>query len=154
TPAGIVKFDTVKPKAGFDGDLGVSYGELGTTTVDGAIGGGSDRVSGRLSFLYHERDDYIDNDVPVTPDPDTPAKKDAMGGFEEYALRGQLLFSPTDDLSFLFNIHYRDMSNGTAAIFRANVLGPGKDGFNSNYDRDSVTFDQGGENPQEAEGWG
>src|SRR5262249_53171614 len=41
-----------------------------------------------------------------------------------------------------------------AAIFRANVLGPGKDGFNSNYDRDSVTFDQGGENPQDAEGYG
>ena len=157
TPAGIVKFDTVKPKAGFDGDFGVSYGELGTTTVEGAVGGGSDRVSGRLSFLYHQRDDYIDNNVPITaftPDADTPNKKDAMGGFEEYALRGQLLFSPSDDLKFLLNYHYRDMSNGTAAIFRANVLGPGKDGFNSNYDRTAVTFDQGGENPQEATGYG
>ncbi len=77
-----------------------------------------------------------------------------MGGFEEYAYRAQLLLSPSDDLSFLFNIHGREMSNGTAAIFRANVLGPGSDGFNSNYDRDSVTFDEGGNNPQEASGLG
>ena len=154
TPAGIVKFDTVKPKSGFDGDVGLSYGELGTTTVQGAIGGGSDRVSGRVSVLYHQRDDYIDNNAPVTPLTNTPAGKDAMGGFEEYAYRAQVLLSPSDDLSFLFNIHGREMSNGTAAIFRANVLGPGSDGFNSNYDRDSVTFDQGGNNPQEASGLG
>ncbi len=77
-----------------------------------------------------------------------------MGGFEEYAYRAQLLLSPSDDLSFLFNMHGREMSNGTAAIFRANVLGPGSDGFNSNYDRDSVTFDEGGNNPQEASGLG
>ena len=153
TPAGIVNFFTVKPKAGFDGDVGLSYGELGTTTVEGAVGGGSERVSGRVSFLYHEREDYIDNNSPFSA-ADTPTGKDAMGGFEEYAYRAQLLLSPTDDLSFLFNIHGREMSNGTAAIFRANVLGPGSDGFNSNYDRDSVTFDEGRNNPQEASGLG
>jgi len=154
TPAGIVKFDTVKPKAGFDGNFGISYGELGTTTVEGAVGGGSDRVSGRLSVLFHQRDDYIDNNVPAFNDAETPRKQNAMGGFSEYAFRGQLLLSPSEDLNVLLNYHYRDMSNGTAAIFRANVLGPGKDGFNSNYDRNAVTFDQGGENPQEANGYG
>jgi iron complex outermembrane recepter protein len=153
TPAGIVKFDTNKPSSGFDADFGVSYGELETTTVEGAVGGGSDRVSGRVSFLYHERADWIDNNSPFSA-ADTPTGKDAMGGFEEYAYRGQLLLSPSDDLSFLFNIHGREMSNGTAAIFRANVLGPGSDGFNSNYDRDSVTFDEGRNNPQEASGLG
>jgi outer membrane receptor protein involved in Fe transport len=105
-------------------------------------------------LLYHQRDDYIDNNVPIPSDADTPRKKNAMGGFSEYAFRGQLLLSPSDDLNVLFNYHYRDLSNGTAAIFRANVLGPGKDGFNSNYDRTAVTFDQGGENPQEATGYG
>ena len=38
--------------------------------------------------------------------------------------------------------------------FRANVLGPGSDGFNSNYDRDSVSYDDGNNNPQSAEGTG
>ncbi|HET8691930.1 MAG TPA: TonB-dependent receptor, partial [Steroidobacteraceae bacterium] len=40
------------------------------------------------------------------------------------------------------------------SIFRANVLGPGSDGFNSNYDRDHVTYDEGDNNPQHAEGTG
>jgi iron complex outermembrane receptor protein len=153
TPAGIVKFDTNKPVPGFDADFGVSYGELEQTTVEGAVGGGSETVSARVSFLYHERGDWISNNAPFS-DADTPTGNDKMGGFEEYAYRAQLLLSPSDNLSFLFNIHGREMSNGTAAIFRANVLGPGSDGFNSNYDRDSVTFDQGENNPQEASGLG
>ena len=60
---------------------------------------------------------------------------------------------PSDDLSFLFNVHGRD-NDGTASIFRANVLGPGSDGFNSNYDRDTVSFDEGDNNPQDAQGLG
>ena len=63
-----------------------------------------------------------------------------MGGFDEFAWRGQLLLEPTESFSALFNVHGRDI-DGTASIFRANVLGPGSDGFNSNYDRDSVSYD-------------
>ena len=55
--------------------------------------------------------------------------------------------------SALLNIHGRDI-DGTASIFRANVLGPGSNGLNSNYDRDSVSYDEGGNNPQSAEGFG
>ena len=45
-----------------------------------------------MSFLYHEREDYIDNNSPFSA-ADTPTGKDAMGGFEEYAYRAQLLLS-------------------------------------------------------------
>jgi iron complex outermembrane receptor protein len=76
-----------------------------------------------------------------------------MGGFEEYAYRAQLLIEPSDDFSALLNIHGRDI-DGTASIFRANVLGPGSYGFNSNYDRDSVFYDGGDGNLQSAEGLG
>ena len=61
--------------------------------------------------------------------------------------------TPSDDLSLLFNVHGRD-NDGTASVFRANVLGPGSDDFNSNYDRDTVSFDEGDNNPQEAKGLG
>jgi iron complex outermembrane receptor protein len=76
-----------------------------------------------------------------------------MGGYDEFAYRAQLLVEPSDNFSALLNVHGRDI-DGTASIFRANVLGPGSDGFNSNYDRDSVTYDEGDNNPQSAKGTG
>ncbi|MGH8130552.1 MAG: TonB-dependent receptor [Steroidobacteraceae bacterium] len=146
TPAGIVKFDTRKPSQDFGGDFTVSYGDLGSTTIEGAVGGGlSDTVSARVSAIYHERDDWIDNTFT--------GQNDAMGGYDEFAYRGQLLIEPSDSFSALLNIHGRDI-DGTASIFRANVLGPGSNGFNSNYDRDSVSYDEGDNNPQHAEGQG
>jgi len=146
TPAGIVKFDTKKPSQDFDADLSLSYGELDSTAVQAAIGGGlSDTVSARVAVLYQSRGDWIDNDFT--------GESDAMGGFDEFAWRGQLLLEPTDSFSALLNIHGRD-NDGTSSIFRANVLGPGSDGFNSNYDRDAVTYDGGDNNPQSAEGLG
>ncbi len=146
TPAGIVKFDTKKPTQEFSGDAAVSYGELGSMSFEGAIGGGfTDSMSFRLSALYHERDDWIDNTFT--------GENDAMGGYDEFAYRAQLLLEPSDNFSALLNIHGRDI-DGTASIFRANVLGPGSDGFNSNYDRDSVSYDEGANNPQSAKGTG
>ncbi len=146
TPAGIVKFDTKKPTQEFSGDAAVSYGELGSMSFEGAVGGGlTDAISFRLSALYQEREDWIDNDFT--------GENDAMGGYDEFAYRAQLLIEPSDSFSALLNIHGRDI-DGTASIFRANVLGPGSDGFNSNYDRDSVTYDDVNDNPQSAKGTG
>jgi iron complex outermembrane recepter protein len=147
TPAGIVKFDTRKPTQDFDADLSLSYGELESTSVQGAIGGGlTDTVSARVAVLYQSRGDWIDNDFT--------GESDAMGGFDEVAWRAQLLLEPNDNFSALLNVHGRD-NDGTSSIFRANVLGPGDtDGFNSNYDRDAVTYDSGDNNPQSAEGYG
>src|SRR5262245_35106549 len=146
TPAGVVKFDTRKPTQEFTGDATLSYGELGSMAFEGAVGGGiSDTVSFRLSALYHEREDWIDNDFT--------GEKNAMGGYDEFAYRAQLLIEPSDAFSALLNLHGRDI-DGTASIFRANVLGPGSDGFNSNYDRDHVSYDAGDNNPQHAEGTG
>ena len=115
-------------------------------SFEGAVGGGlTDAISFRLSALYQERDDWIDNTFT--------GENDAMGGYDEFAYRAQLLIEPSDTFSALLNIHGRDI-DGTASIFRANVLGPGSDGFNSNYDRDSVSYDEGANNPQSAEGTG
>src|SRR5688572_26436561 len=146
TPAGIVKFDTRKPTQEFGGDAALSYGELGSISFEGAVGGGlTDAISFRLSAMYQERDDWIDNTFT--------GENDAMGGYDEFAYRAQLLIEPSDSFSALLNIHGRDI-DGTASIFRANVLGPGSDGFNSNYDRDSVSYDEGANNPQSAKGTG
>ena len=107
--------------------------------MQGAIGGGlTDTVSARVSVLYQSRGDWIDNEFT--------GESDAMGGFDEVAWRAQLLLEPTDSFSALFNVHGRDI-DGTSSIFRANVLGPGSDGFNSNYDRDKVSYDGRAQQP-------
>jgi iron complex outermembrane receptor protein len=144
TPAGIVKFDTVKPSQDFDADLSLTYGELETAIVQGAIGGGSDKVAGRVSVLYQERGDWIDNGFTGQE----------FGGFEEFGYRAQLLLTPSDTFKALINVHGRDMSGNSASVFRANVFTPGSNEFNSNYDRDTVWFDGGLGNEQEADALG
>jgi iron complex outermembrane recepter protein len=146
TTAGIIRFTSVKPSDTFDAYAQASYGSYGSVNFEGAVGGPiAQGVSGRASLLYQHRDDWIDNTL-------TPGDND-MGGYDEIAARGQLLFTPNEQLDVLLNGHIRDL-DGTAAIFRANVITPGTNGLNGNYDRDSVRYNQGGGNPQAYKGWG
>jgi iron complex outermembrane receptor protein len=144
TPAGIVKFDTVKPSQETTADLSLTYGELETAIIQGAVGGGTETLAARLSLLYQERGDWIDNGFTGQE----------FGGFEEFAYRAQLLVTPSDSFKALFNVHGRDMSGNSASVFRANVFTPGSNEFNGNYDRDTVWFDGGLGNEQEAEALG
>ncbi|MEJ0026639.1 MAG: TonB-dependent receptor [Rhizomicrobium sp.] len=151
TTAGIVKFTTNKPTDEFTADASASYGELGTANVEAAIGGGiTDTFSVRASGLYQHRDDYISNAFLHV--------NDALGGYDERAGRIQALWKPTDDLTILVNVHGRSL-DGTAAVFRANILTKGSDHLNANYIPDTVFFDGGfvdpkNENPQKYDGIG
>jgi iron complex outermembrane receptor protein len=152
TTAGIIKFDSVKPTEDFDAYGKVSLATYGTVNIEGAVGGGlTDNLAGRFSFLSQKRDDYIDNAFS--------GEDDAIGGYDELAWRGQLLFTPTDDLDVLLNVHGRDLE-GTASIFRANVFTKGSNNLNENYDRETVYYDANllgngfDNNPQEYENFG
>jgi outer membrane receptor protein involved in Fe transport len=63
------------------------------------------------------------------------------------------LWNPIDKLSVLLNGHFRSL-DGTAAIFRANIVGPGDNHLNSNYEHRTVWFDAGANNPQKYNGIG
>lgn len=146
TPAGIVKFDTRKPSQESDGYLNASYGSFSTATVEFAQGGGiSDTASARLALLYQSRDDYVSN--PYL------GFNDVMGGFDEFAGRLQFLLEPSDTFSGLFNFHFRTY-DGTASLFRANILTTGSDDINGNFDRDNVFYSDDHNNPQEYDSWG
>jgi len=145
TPAGIIKFDTVKPSEDFDGFARATVGEAGTLNLEAAIGGSlnaDDTVMGRVSIFNLNRDDWIDNSFT--------GESDALGKNEDLAIRAQLLFKPSADFSALVNVHWRDY-DGTSEIFRANILTTGSRHLNSNFDRDVVAFDEGDNNPQTAE---
>jgi iron complex outermembrane receptor protein len=148
TTAGIVKIDTVRPSQEADGYASVTFGNLGTVNVEGAIGGAlldSEVFSGRLSVLSQNREGWIDNALL--------GREDALGGFNELATRGQILFEPNDSFDALFNAHYRLLS-GSSALFRSNILSTGSNDLNQNFIRDRVYLNSTFNNPQEYESWG
>ncbi|MFZ5669718.1 MAG: TonB-dependent receptor [Pseudomonadota bacterium] len=146
TTAGIVKFDSIKPGDSLSARATATWGTYNTMTLDAGVGGPiGEGVSARLSVLAQHRDDWIDNGFT--------GQDDALDGFDEFAVRLQVKFQPNDAFTGLFNIHSRSL-DGTSAIFRANIVGPGNNSLNGNYDRDTVYFDGGGNNPQSYDGWG
>ncbi|WP_379922077.1 TonB-dependent receptor [Erythrobacter sp. R86502] len=147
TPAGIVKIDSIKPSHDTSVSAGLSYGSFDTVSLNGAFGGSivEDVVAFRVSGQLQRRSDWIDNGFT--------GEDDALGGFTDIAVRGQLLFNPSDRASVLAAVNYRDL-DGSSTIFRANILGPGNNDLNANYDRDTVFYDAGGGNVAEYEQFG
>ncbi|MEZ5680116.1 MAG: TonB-dependent receptor [Erythrobacter sp.] len=139
TPAGIVKIDTVKPGDEFTVDGSFSVGSFGSVSADGGVTVPlvDGIVSMRLSGLWQHRGNWVDNGYT--------GEKDAFGGYDEIAGRAQLLITPTEGLSILGSYAVRDL-DGTSTLFRANILGPGDNDLNENYDRDTVFYDAGGGN--------
>ena len=129
TPAGIVKFDTVKPGKGRNYGR-ISYGTYGTINAEGAVGGQlSDAIAVRVSGIWQHRNDWIDN-------LDNPGKDD-LEGYDDIALRAQIQFKPTDQLTVRLTGQMRDM-DGNARIFRANSFHTGS---NKLFGADEGDFD-------------
>jgi iron complex outermembrane recepter protein len=141
TPAGIVKFDSVKPNGRAGGYVRAGARSFGGRDFEGAYGGAiGDGVSFRISGLYTAQDDWITNTGPLAD------KK--LGAFDDTAIRAQLRFQPNDQFDALINVHARELE-GTSQIFRANVITRGQRGLNSNFKADRVSYDQGEGNNQE-----
>ncbi|MFN4021041.1 MAG: TonB-dependent receptor [Erythrobacter sp.] len=145
TPAGIVKVDSVKPGQQVDVRAGLSFGSLNTMTLNGAVGGPiiEDKLAFRVAAQLQRRGDWIDNGFTN--------EKNVLGGFTDFAVRGQLRFTPTERFSMNAAVNFRDL-DGSSTFFRANVLGPtaaqpnNTNGLNDNYDRGTVFYDAGGGN--------
>ncbi|WP_010606022.1 TonB-dependent receptor [Pseudoalteromonas maricaloris] len=144
TPAGLVKFDTVRPSQEFDGYAAVSYGSRGAVDFEGAVGGSvTDRISTRISALWQEQEDYIDVKAPGFE------KEDSLGGYSEQAVRVQFLYEG-DDFNGLLNYHYRDL-DGRPIAFRANLIEAGTNNINPLYDNDVVYHDAASRSTQQVE---
>ena len=139
TPAGIVKIDSVKPSHDTSVNAALSFGSLDTFALSGAVGGSivPDVLAFRVSAQLQSRGDWISNGFT--------GDENSLGGYEDVAVRGQLLFTPTERASILAAVNFRDLA-GSSTFFRANILGPGNNNLNANYDRDTVFYDAGGGN--------
>jgi outer membrane receptor protein involved in Fe transport len=152
TPAGIVKFDTVKPGDEQEGFVSGSFGRFSTAKIEAALGGPlTDTLSYRASMLYQRRSDWVDNGSVIQNG--FSGQEDAFGGFSDWAGRFQLAWAPTENFDALFNMHGRKIE-GTSELFRANILGPGNNELNSNFDRGVVYYDGGDGNNQSYDTYG
>ena len=135
TPAGVVKFNSVRPSREAGGYVQASYGEDGSTNIEGAVGGAmGEHWSARFSGLYQHRDNWVDNVRPTGV-----IEKNAFEGFDEFAGRLQFLYE-NDKFSALFNVHARSL-DGSARMFRANIFVPGTNDLVSGFDPAKVSTD-------------
>ncbi len=134
TPGGVVKFDSVKPQKTFGGYGSLSYGTYNSVNAEGAINFPmSDTVSARVSLISQNRDDWVTNTNAAGP-------TQALEGYHDHAVRAQLLYEPHTDFSALFNLHARDL-DGSARLFRANIIQPGTNDLVPGFDARKVSFD-------------
>ncbi|MBI1403601.1 MAG: TonB-dependent receptor plug domain-containing protein [Porphyrobacter sp.] len=153
TPAGIVKVDSIKPSFDTDARGSISFGSFDTMTLNGAFGTAlvDDVLAFRVAAQFQRRSNWIDNGFT--------GQNNVLGGFTDFAVRGQLLYTPTDRLTINAAVNFRDLL-GTSTIFRANVLGAttaqpnNTNHLNDNYKRDTVFYDAGGGNPSDYQQFG
>jgi iron complex outermembrane receptor protein len=143
TPAGVVKFNSVRPSRERGGYAQAAYGTHSSFNFEGAVGGAvSENWSMRVSGMYQHRDDWVDN--TFTGD------GDALEGFDEVAGRAQFLYE-SDQLEALVNVHARSL-DGTARMFRANIFVPGSNDLVPGFTENQVAQD--GRNDQELDAVG
>ena len=144
TPAGVVKFESAKPTRELSGYAQLAYGTDNMWNFEGAVGGPlSERWSARVSALYQRKDDWVTNTYAA-------GTSDGFEGYDESAARVQFLYEG-EAFEGLFNLHKRHL-NGTARLFRANIIDPGSNNFVPGFDKDEVSVD--GQNFSWLDTWG
>jgi iron complex outermembrane receptor protein len=133
TPAGVVKFDSVKPSQDAEGYVDLSYGNYGNANLEAAFGGPlSQTWSARISVLGQHRDNWVDNTAP--------GRDDSFGGYNERAARAQFDWHPSENFDALFNIHALNL-DGSAILFRANIIEHGTNNLVPDFERDKISLD-------------
>ncbi|QOY94406.1 TonB-dependent receptor [Massilia sp. UMI-21] len=135
TPAGVVKFESEKPKLGkFEGYYNVSAATHYTMNGEGAVNVPlADKWAMRVSAVGQHRDDYIDNFADVA----MSQKRNELDGYNEHAERVQFLYQPDGGFNALLNLHQRN-TNGSARLFRANLIQKGTNKIVPGYDLDKI----------------
>ena len=134
TPAGIVKFESARPTQTLEGYGRLNYGRFNSSNFEGAVSGPlvPSVLSARLSLLAQWRDDWVHNAHT--------GEDNVLGGHRDVAGRLQLLWTPMPTLAARLKLHARDL-DGTARLFRANILAKGEGGLVQDFARDRIAHD-------------
>ena len=135
TPAGVVKIESEKPNLNkVEGFYNVTYGSHDKAIFEGAVNVPlSQYWAMRVSTLREHRDNYVTNYSDLAKTHPTGD----LDGYDEHAERVQFLFDPKTGFTGLFNLHQR-VTDGSARLFRANLIQKGTNGFVPGTDLDSI----------------
>ncbi len=114
---GLVHYITRKPTEEFDGYLKGTVGDYDQYKVEGAVGGGSETLSARLSGSYHQNDGYITNRLD---------RGNNLNNADDLAARLQVLWSPSDDIELLLNYRMAEQDIDTGFFENVSSIRPGE----------------------------
>ena len=144
SPAGVVKFDSVKPRQQQEAYLNLSAATYKTTALEGAVNVPMSKDwAMRFSVQAQHRDDWVNNTRSG------PTRE--FEGYDDNAARLQFLYEPGKDFSALFNVHARDLK-GIARLFRANIIKAGTNDLVDGFDLKKVSFDGKNESKLKTDG--
>jgi iron complex outermembrane receptor protein len=145
SPAGVVKFESIKPRQATEGYVNVGTGSFSAANIEGAFNVPlNSQWAVRVAGQVQHRDDWVDNTFSNGPNK-------SLEGYDDKAGRAQLLFAPGKSFSALFNVHGRSL-DGTARLFRANIIKPGTNNLADNFDERKISID--GRNEQSLDAFG
>lgn len=126
SPAGVMKFDSVKPSRRSEGYVNVGFGRFSAANIEAAVNAPvSEDWAVRASVLMQRASDRVHNPRPT-------GEQD-LEGYSDKAARLQAAYK-NGGFYGLFNVHGRDYK-GNATLFRANIIKKGTndivDGFDA-----------------------
>ena len=107
SPAGVVKFESARPQLGeTSGYFSISDGTHNAANLDGVVNLPiNDRMAFRASIQEQHRDNWVKDPVNLT----------TLGGYDDLAARLQLLYTPSDTFTALFNVHGRSLNGSSTS---------------------------------------
>lgn len=113
TVAGAISLSAARPTEDFEASIRAHYEpEYGTQELTGVVSGPlTDNLNGRIAAKYREQGEYIDNRVRSKDEPHV----------EQQALRGSLVYSPTDSVEIFTKIDYTSQ-DATGSMLQMDVL--------------------------------
>ena len=134
SPAGVVKFESAKPRQASEAYVNVGVGSFSAVNADGAVNVPLNSAwAVRAAAQTQHRGDWVDNTFAGGPNR-------SLEGYDDTAGRVQLLYAPTKAFNALFNVHGR-VVDGTARLFRANIIKPGSNDLVDGFDERKISID-------------
>ncbi len=134
SPAGVVRFESAKPEKTFGGYGSLAIGSDSMVNLEGAVNVPlAPDLAARVSLQAQHRGDWVDNTFAAGP-------TRSLEGYDDIAARFQLQYKPSESLTVLGNLHARDL-NGSARLFRANIIKPGTNDLVDNFDETKISID-------------
>jgi iron complex outermembrane receptor protein len=119
---GVIHYLTRRPSQDCDAYNDVAVGDFSQVKAEAAIGGPfSDTVMGRLSLATNQHDGWTENSTPGVQD---------YNGADAVAVRGQLLFAPSESGSILLNVNYSE-NDAEVGAWQHEATMPSADGNSS-----------------------